>query len=298
MKTTADTIFSNGIDEKEVLGKKNYFLVVIFGKENDLGKEIEIDDRIITVGRSSEASLVVTDPLVSRKHFKVYRDGEKFFVEDLDSLNGTYVNQVKLSGRHEVKDGSIIAAGRTIFKFEARSQLESLFHQYLYTAATTDRMTGLFNRYYFIDQLKKQVSYARRYKKQFVLLMGDIDDFKKINDTYGHQVGDEVLKYVAFKILSSVRENDICARYGGEEFIVLLPETDYENGLLVAERIRTSLLEEAIEANGEEITITISIGLASFPEDSNLWEELIRIADKRLYKAKELGKNRVVGKDS
>ncbi len=296
MRTTKETVFSDAINDDEILERKSHFIVVIFGKEEDLGKEAEILEGGITVGRSAECNLVVNDPLVSRKHFKIWQYREEFLIEDLNSLNGTYVNQKKLEKKEKILDGSIITAGRTIFKFEARSQLESLFHQYLYTAATTDRMTGLLNKYYFVDQLKRQLSYAKRYEKQFVILMADLDNFKKINDTFGHQVGDEVLKYVSFKILSSVRENDLCARYGGEEFVVLLPETGIKEGMVVAERIRKSVNEDIIDVGTAEIKVSVSIGLSHFPSDSKNWEELIKIADKRLYEAKALGKNRVVGK--
>ncbi len=296
MITTRETVFSDAINDDEILERKSHFIVVIFGKEEDLGKESEILEGGITVGRSAECNLVVNDPLVSRKHFRIWQYREEFYIEDLNSLNGTYVNQRRLEGKEKISDGSIITAGRTIFKFEARSQLESLFHQYLYTAATTDRMTGLLNKYYFVDQLKRQLSYAKRYEKQFVILMADLDNFKKINDTFGHQVGDEVLKYASFKILSSVRENDLCARYGGEEFVILLPETGIKEGMVVAERIRKSVNEDIIDVGSAEIRVSVSIGLSHFPSDSKNWEELIKIADKRLYEAKALGKNRVVGK--
>ncbi len=296
-KITAKTLFLDDESTEKGIAKKVNYLIIIFGREDDLGKEIEIN-RDTVVGRSLKSDFVTSDPLMSRQHFKLsIRDGQ-IFVEDLNSLNGTYVNQRLINGKTLLKSGDIITAGRTVFKFECRTELESLFHKYLYNAATSDRMTNLFNKYYFITQLKREVSYAKRYGKVFSLLMADIDDFKKVNDTYGHPVGDEALKFVAFKIMNSIRENDIAARYGGEEFAIILPEANAESAYMVGERMRALVESEILELDDIKIEITISVGISTFPDDAGDWESLIKVADKRLYLAKEMGKNRVIGKNA
>ena len=293
-KTANTLIFSEDSTEKAV-AKKSYFLIIIFGKETDLGKEIEIKERIV-VGRSIKTDLLTTDPLMSRKHFTIYKEEDnRFYIEDLNSLNGTFLNQNEIYGKHILKSSDIITSGRTVFKFEKRTELESMFHKYLYTAATTDRMTNLFNKYFFIDKLKKQITYSKRYNTKFSLLMIDIDDFKKVNDTYGHTVGDEALKFVAFKVVSSIRENDMAARYGGEEFITLLLESGPEDAYAVAERMRNAVEEEVFEIDDIKFNLSISIGVASYPKDATKWLELIKTADERLYTAKNIGKNIVVG---
>jgi diguanylate cyclase (GGDEF)-like protein len=293
-KTANTLIFSEDSTEKAV-AKKSYFLIIIFGKETDLGKEIEIKERIV-VGRSIKTDLLTTDPLMSRKHFTIYKEEvNRFYIEDLNSLNGTFLNQNEIYGKHILKSSDIITSGRTVFKFEKRTELESMFHKYLYTAATTDRMTNLFNKYFFIDKLKKQITYSKRYNTKFSLLMIDIDDFKKVNDTYGHTVGDEALKFVAFKVVSSIRENDMAARYGGEEFITLLLESGPEDAYAVAERMRNAVEEEVFEIDDIKFNLSISIGVASYPKDATKWLELIKTADERLYTAKNIGKNIVVG---
>ncbi len=299
MKDIKETVRSLYFDDESTEGgikKKGNYIIIIFGKEEDLGKEIEIKEEI-TVGRSLNTDLTTSDPLMSRRHFKLTPEDENIFIEDLGSLNGTFVNQQIIDGKRALKSGDIIIAGRTVFKFEIRTEIESLFHKYLYNAATSDRMTNLFNKYYFISQLKKQISYAKRYGKTFSLLMIDIDDFKKVNDTYGHQIGDEALKFVAFKIMSSIRENDIAARYGGEEFSIILPETDSHNAFLVAKRIRKAIASEVLDLESNQIKVTVSIGVATFPEDADDWKSLIKKADERLYKAKEAGKNIVISKE-
>ena len=127
--------------------------------------------------------------------------------------------------------------------------------------------------------------------------MIDVDNFKRVNDSFGHIIGDEVLKFIAFKILASVRENDLASRYGGEEFAVLLPETDLMGAMAVAERIRKHVESEILEIRENKIGATISLGLAVYPQDGEEWEEVLKKADERLYIAKQSGKNRLVGPD-
>ncbi|MBI3038727.1 diguanylate cyclase [bacterium] len=167
----------------------------------------------------------------------------------------------------------------------------------LYNLATVDLLTRLFVRRYFQIYIDQEYKRARRFKHSFTLLMTDIDHFKLFNDRHGHQQGDLVLKEVAGAVKRSLREMDIPARYGGEEFSIILPETDLNGGLLVADRIRKSvetLHLPRIDQSREDLRVTISIGIASFPEhEANSTEELIKLADEALYRAKNTGRNRV-----
>ncbi len=164
----------------------------------------------------------------------------------------------------------------------------------------TDDMTGLFNFRFFQQKLKDEIIRSKRYQRDLSILMLDIDHFKQVNDTYGHTKGDFVLKKVSEVITFTVRDVDISSRYGGEEFVVILPETEQRDTLLIAERIRKRV--EEIDMSGEEglenLKITISIGVASFPENAATEKSLIEAADKALYLAKRTGRNRVVGYSS
>lgn len=160
----------------------------------------------------------------------------------------------------------------------------------LFTQASTDPLTGLFNRRQFELMANAQVSLAKRHKTSYCILMLDIDHFKKVNDTYGHDAGDEVLKYIALVLKTSLRESDILARYGGEEFILFLPHTSPTEGWHVAERLRTSVEQSNIFANEKTLNVTISLGLSN-SLDGNL-PLVIKEADTALYESKTTGRNK------
>ena len=157
----------------------------------------------------------------------------------------------------------------------------------------TDGLTEVYLRRYFTDRLSEEVERAKRHNLKFAILMLDLDHFKKCNDTYGHMVGDVVLKETASTIKENVREIDLVARYGGEEFSILLPDTDKENALQVAERIRKAIESKTIVAYDEALKETISIGISIYPIDSQKIVDLINKADKALYRSKQNGRNRV-----
>jgi diguanylate cyclase (GGDEF)-like protein len=158
--------------------------------------------------------------------------------------------------------------------------------------ASTDALTGLGNRRVLDDRLRSEVDRARRYQKPLGLLLADVDDFKMVNDTYGHGIGDTVLQAVAAVLRQAVREIDVCIRYGGEEFAVVLPHADTESVLVVAERIRAMVAGVPIATAVEPIkTLTISIGVATYPVHGRSAEQLMEIADAALYRAKRRGKN-------
>lgn len=158
--------------------------------------------------------------------------------------------------------------------------------------ATIDALTNLNNRRQFEERLKQSISAAKRQKTALCAMMIDIDFFKKVNDTYGHACGDEVLRTVAKIIKEQLRESDIPARYGGEEFAILLPFTHLEEAKIVGDRLREAVQEHIIHTENQDIKITISMGLAEFSYDES-GEELFERADKALYNAKESGRNKV-----
>ncbi len=162
------------------------------------------------------------------------------------------------------------------------------------TLAITDGLTGVYTRRYFIERFDEEIKRSALRKSSLAFLMIDADHFKKINDQHGHLTGDKVLKEISNIIQENVREIDIVGRFGGEEFCVVLPDTDMGGSRVVAERIRKSAEQRLIRAYDNTVKVTLSIGIAVYPSDGQLLEEMMDKADWALYRAKSQGRNCVV----
>jgi len=161
--------------------------------------------------------------------------------------------------------------------------------------AITDGLTGLYNHRHFRDHLQKEFERASRYRLPLACMIFDVDDFKKLNDTYGHLTGDLVLKEIAERTLKCVRKSDLIARYGGEEFVVIMPQTGREGAAVEGERIRAIVSDSPFREVPDEHRVTISCGVSILEHDVMLnAEDLLRAADQSLYQAKRNGKNQVV----
>lgn len=168
-------------------------------------------------------------------------------------------------------------------------------HETTRLGSLRDPLTGVSNHGHFQETLSREIARHGRTGGKLVLLMSDLDDFKAVNDRYGHRAGDTVLKGLVSRLVASVRDMDTVARYGGEEFAIVLPETDAAAGQFVAERLREAVAASPLEAGlPEPLRITLSIGLAVYPDDATGKGGLVECADRALYAAKRTGKNRVV----
>ncbi|HCF25813.1 MAG TPA: GGDEF domain-containing protein [Cyanobacteria bacterium UBA11049] len=189
--------------------------------------------------------------------------------------------------------------GQLAMTFNSMAQKLEQSQTELKNLASMDGLTGVYNRREFNQQLQAELERSQRYNHPCSLVMLDIDYFKKLNDTHGHQAGDEALRVVAALVKNSVRPVDRVARYGGEEFGIILPETPGDSGLVAAERLRQAIATHLVPITSEQsINITVSVGVATFPSDANSPEALIAAADRALYAAKHSGRNRVVSSNS
>jgi diguanylate cyclase (GGDEF)-like protein len=166
--------------------------------------------------------------------------------------------------------------------------------EHLRENALRDPMTGLYNRRFLEDYVGALVSSSQRRKSPFSVLMLDLDFFKQVNDTHGHEAGDKVIKTLADLLMRSVRASDIAVRYGGEEFLLVLTDTAAEMAQKVAEKIRAEVEATKIPLPGGVLHKTISIGVSEFPADADTFWQVVKYADVALYKAKSGGRNRVV----
>ncbi|NET01957.1 MAG: diguanylate cyclase [Sphaerospermopsis sp. SIO1G1] len=166
--------------------------------------------------------------------------------------------------------------------------------QELERLANTDALTGIWNRRYLFMIATQEMNRSQRYNFAFSILLIDIDNFKKVNDTYGHSIGDEVIIFMTKIVQENLRLPDCFGRFGGEEFVILLPETDEDEAYIVAERIRTNIQNQYLQIADYKISITISIGISSYCLGDKNIDIILKRADHSLYQAKNQGRNRVI----
>ncbi len=230
-------------------------------------------------------------------HYESYHDAEKAIFNEkadnkLKSLQIFHETE-RVRQQTEIYRLQNVELKDAKFKLEQRMQELKLLHQKVKELSIRDGLTDLYNRRYLDEQLSILFSRARRYNQPISVAIIDVDNFKKLNDTFSHQVGDEALKCVANILVNSLRESDLAARYGGEEFVLTLPETNLEQALVVCERTRRQIANYDWGSLNSNLEVTVSVGVADAIEVKD-HEEQLQIADKRLYIAKRSGKNKVV----
>jgi len=275
-----------GIDQKV-----QAYLVVVAGP--GLGEMHRLEGQESVIGRSANVNVRLTDDGISRRHCRVVMAGDSVVLEDLGSANGTTVNGEPIQ-RRELKEGDKVRLGTTVLKFTYQDKLDESFQKQMYDAALRDGLTKAFNKKFFLDRLQIEFSFAKRHKTPLSLILFDVDHFKRVNDTYGHLAGDAVLVQLAALAQSMLRTEDIAARYGGEEFAVLCRGVPMQAGLMVAERIRSSVERAEFIHDGQRLPVMISAGVAGLPDVSaDVPAGLVSAADEALYEAKRSGRNRV-----
>ena len=270
-------------------------LILIYGGP-DLGKRFELSSNT-TIGRDTENDICVDMSFVSRQHARVTRHDQLWFIEDLGSRNGTQINGHPIVGVTRLDNGDQIKIGGAIFKYIAGGNVEALFHEEIYRMTIFDGLTKVHNKRYLLDFLEREIARARRYSSPLSMAMLDIDHFKSLNDTHGHQAGDAMLEHVAATINSLERREQLLARYGGEEFALVLPELEPQQILEFCEHIRQRVEEESCLFAEKSLQVTVSIGAAMLAGHVDR-DELIQAADAQLYEAKRGGRNRVAMSDS
>lgn len=273
------------------IAPSNACLVVIYG--DDMGRRIPLSTEPLTIGRAAKCEVQIDHDSASRQHARITLASANYQIEDLGSTNGTYVNDA-LVDVTVLRDGDQVKVGRTIFKFISSGNVEVQYHEEIYRLMTVDGLTEVHNKRYFLDQIDKETSRARRYGRGFAIVMFDIDHFKKINDTFGHAGGDEVLIEFAARLRRGLRGIDLCGRFGGEEFLVAMPDTDSEAANMVAERLRRFIADEPFNIAGGTLPVTASIGVTTVRAPADTSAEMLDRADRSIYAAKAAGRNRVM----
>jgi len=255
-----------------------------------------IKNETMVVGRSRTCDIFLDCSNISRNHasFELDDKGNTAIV-DMGSTNGTIVNGKKVK-REFLVDGDRLCMGNVILRFSQKDGLEYDFQQNLYDKATKDPLTGVFNKRYFMETLNKEFSFHSRQDQPLSLMMIDLDDFKHINDTYGHVHGDTVLKELCKEINRSLRTEDILARFGGEEFVILFRKTPLDAAMGIAEKIWSLVRDMTFDTAEASFSVTITIGVATLAAGVPASPDaLLMAADQNLYVGKKEGKDRIVG---
>lgn len=282
---------------KEMQKAKEQEACLIIVRGTPQGQRYFLTQAEMTVGRDPSADISIADQSISRKHAKLEKRDGKILISDLGSSNGSFINDKKLNPNEptQLAKEDMVKLGNSIFKFLPAGELETLFYGSLASAAHTDPMTRIYNKGYLLEALEAEFKRAKALHTEFSILFFDLDHFKKVNDTYGHDAGDFVLKEFTNLVKSShLRPKDVFARYGGEEFVVLLANTSGAQGLEIGEKIRASIEAHAFIYEGKRLPVTTSMGVAELRADIESAQTLLKASDKALYQAKQTGRNKVV----
>lgn len=266
-----------------------------------LGKRYPLSSSNSKIGRSTDADITISEASVSRLHAEITQNDDDIMIQDLGSANGTYINDQKVSNQTILKDQDMIRLGAVLLKFFSGENIEGFVHDKIYRMATIDAGTQIFNKQYLLDALETEFKVSQSTGKPLSVIYYDLDFFKKVNDNYGHNAGDFVLKESAGITKKVIRKDDIQCRYGGEEFVIILPNTPLSAAHELAERIRVAietfvfLLD--VELNGSKQTVkhqqTISVGVSQLTPQMKTIKDLLESADKKLYTSKQTGRNKV-----
>ncbi|WP_165071590.1 diguanylate cyclase [Paludisphaera rhizosphaerae] len=299
LKATTHICASPVRDEEEthVFPTSPMYLIIVHG--GTTGALLRIEGAETRLGRGTESTHQFHDPTVSRRHAVVTQDDEgQTWITDLGSSNGTFVDNKRIPPRKpiQIEDGARIQLGGTVvLKFVTLDPCDERFQREMYERTVRDNLTGLYNRAYLLEQIGPLCERNFIRGLGTAVLMIDVDHFKRINDTHGHDAGDAALREVAKTLRDSTRSEDLVARYGGEEFLVALPTSSKEQALERAEQIRMFLADRIIRAGRRELRITASFGVScSLIGRPRTINALISTADLALYEAKRAGRNRVV----
>jgi two-component system cell cycle response regulator len=294
-----------GADSSQNLRTGERRPALVFLRGELLAVPIPLERAEVTLGRALDADIRINDSRASRLHARITTEpdgatGEiRYRLNDLNSTNGTILNGVPID-RAFLQAGDKFEVGDQLIRFEMLDEIDREFQQQIHRLLVHDELTGLLTSKSFFSELRREAARAEAESMPFCVLMMDIDHFKEVNDTYGHLVGSETLEAVGAVIKKTLRAGDVGARFGGEEFAAFLLDADYAQGLVAAERVRSGIEKHEFPAvrrgSSEEPRthrMTISVGVAVFPEDARDPIQLVEMADSALYRAKRSGRNRV-----
>ncbi len=271
--------------------RRDACVVHIYPTGPGMGTRYPLSDTPVVLGRGNDCDIRINDHSVSRRHARIQPGADGYYAVDLQSTNGTFVNDVPAS-ICKLKDGDYLRVGNCIYRYLAGGNVEAEYHEEIYRLTIIDALTDIHNKRYLLEFLDREVSRSARYSRPLALILFDLDRFKTVNEDLGHLGGDFTLREVAACVKGSIRKEELFARYGGEEFMIVLPETNLEGAVNVAERLRVLIEQHRFQYEGKNYPVTLSLGVATTSGDPNMTpHELIRQVDDKLFQAKNDGRN-------
>ncbi len=270
-------------------------LVLYSGGET--GTRYPLTDGRLVLGRSPECDVCLESLGISRKHAELREEGTAVTLNDLDSANGTHLNDRRITQAEALRDGDLIRVGQVLLRFHERHSLDAALHDKLYRMATIDTGTGVYSKRYLLEALEREIKLARRGARPLSVVCLDLDFFKTVNDRFGHNAGDDVLRGAAQAAQSVLRDSDVLGRVGGEEFAVVLPDTTLLGAVDMAERMRRTVAAQVFDLALPGTTTlarhrqTASLGVAELQPTTSSARQLLDAADELLYTSKRKGRN-------
>lgn len=280
----------------EDLDSREWVLIRYVGQP--IGEFIPLPLGGLDLGRAPENDLCLPDPEVSRHHarLQVAANLESVELRDMGSTNGVFLNGRRVYANPtavKLAAEDVIRVGGHAFKLKHMDAVERRYHLDMVARTTVDALTGVGNRTAVLHQLASHVDLARRHQRPLSVILGDLDWFKRVNDTHGHRAGDQALESFGALLNQRMRTSDVVGRLGGDEFLIVLPETPVIQALAAAEGLRQALAERPLElAEGHTLNLTCSLGVAELKSGDRDGGALLARADAALYGAKAGGRNR------
>ena len=299
---TASTCFSSHM-QKPKRQERDLRPALVFLTGDLIAVPIPLEREEVILGREIGADVRVNDPKVARRHARITTSTDPntnetvYTLKDFGSRSGTLLNGERVD-EETLQNGDKITIGENILRFDLLDEIDREYQRHIHRLISHDDLTGLLSGRSFFSELRREAERAKIDSRPFCVLMMDIDHFKNVNDTFGHLTGSKTLEEIGGCIINCLRSGDAAARFGGEEFAAFLLDAEIGQAMVAAERIRheIEIKEFSVVRQGnpdEKHHVTISVGIAAFPDDSSDPIELVEMADSALYRAKRDGRNRV-----
>ena len=271
-------------------------VILIAHPENQrLGSRFRLSSgTTLEIGRSAAVGISLPEVMsISRKHARLRYSGRVVTVEDLGSTNGTYVNGQPVHGKVALRSGDRFQTAAVHFKFLHERDVENAYHLAIYELVSKDGLTEIYNKRKYEEEVQRELARAVRHQRPLSLIIFDLDEFKGINDTYGHLCGDFILKQIATLARELVRPEQILARVGGDEFVILAPETDASGARTLAHKLAERISGFDHQYGDVKIPVSCSFGVAELAPEMITPQALYQAADRALLRSKREGRRRI-----